>query len=321
VVGLGFFAVSNPDKFFLGLAKTAQFMNGISPEGFPQLSSSQQRQQHQQQAPIIIHHTAPGAAGGRGFLIQLVIGAGFCWGSYIVLVTILPEAAKGMFPVSKSHFNRAVTSLGKAVIGLKDTLLEQIQLLATKQDELGDQQNKTHNEVVDIKDNVFGIRGDIGDMQDALNLCQESLTEAERRTSYIARGVQLLTRGVGSILPEDEHLRNELHQFNMAADDFHTKATPLQARMRQKRLSELHRAVSSPNPSDAAAPQELQFGSPAPLSSSSSSCSSVPRRSLSLRAPEVERPSNLYSSMSSVEDSVADVHALMSELGCKVISQ
>ena len=321
VVGLGFFCVTNPDKFFLSLAKGVQFFNNVS-----MAPANGNAQQQQQQAPIIIHHTAPAAiAGGRtravAFLVQLVVGAGFCWGSYMVLVTVLPEAAKGMLPVNKSHFNRAVTSLGSPVINLKDSLLEQIFALSRKQDDLGEQQEKTHTEVVDIKDNVHGIRGDLSQMQTALDLCQASLTESERRTSYIARGVQLLTRGVSTILPEDEHLMNELVSFNMAGDEFNQKPTPLQQRQRQKRLSELQRSVSAPSPLDDgsvattavsshATPQQLSFGSPRRTSFSRSSTSSL--------SPQ---PENEHPSIPAVEDSVSDVHALMSELGCKVISQ
>lgn len=340
VAGLGFFCVTNPDKFFMTLAKGAQFFNGLPVNG-------QQLQQHAAQ-PIVIHHTAPATVvNGRGrvvaFIFQLVVGAGFCWGSYVVLISVLPEAAKGMLPVNKSTFNRAVAGLGKAVINLKDSVMEQILILSGKQDELGEQQKKTHHEVVDIKDNVHDMRGDLGTMQEALDLCQASLTESERRTSYIARGVQLLTRGVSTILPEDEHLMNELVRFNMAGDEFHNKATPLQQRQRQKRLSELQRTASAPSPgaancdsgsvmtnstasmsSSMTSPQQLAFGSPsAPASarrasyaSASASLASFSSQAQPEQSTETEQPT-----IASVEESVSDVHAIMSELGCKVISQ
>lgn len=336
LVGLGFFCVTNPDRFFLTLMKGTQFFNGL-PMLAPASSNQQQQMQQPQPAPIIIHHTAPGMGGGRtkfSFLIQLCVGAGFCWGSYVVLISVLPEGAKGLLPVNKSHFNKAVTSLGKAVINLKDSLMEQIMLLSSKQDDLGDQQVKTHVEVVDIRDNVHGMKGDVTSMKNALELCQASLTESERRTCYIARGVQLLTRGVSTILPEDEHLMNELVSFNMAGDEFNNKPTPLQSRMRQKRLSDLQqRSGNGATPMTAAShsssmsdmdaiasgpsPQQLQFYSPtsssAPLARRSSSSSSS---SSSTSQPENELPT-----MSAVEESVSGVHALMSELGCKVISQ
>ena len=342
VVGLGFFCVTNPDKFFMTLAKGAQFFNGLPVNG------QQQLQQHHQQ-PIVIHHTAPATiVSGRGravaFVVQLVVGAGFCWGSYMVLISVLPEAAKGMLPVNKSHFNKAVTGLGKAVINLKDSVMEQILILSGKQDELGDQQKKTHTEVVDIRDNVHDMRGDLGTMQDALDLCQASLTESERRTSYIARGVQLLTRGVSTILPEDEHLMNELVRFNMAGDEFHNKATPLQQRQRQKRLSELQRTVSAPSPGNNAdhncdsvmtnstasmnssmmttSPQQLNFGSPSAATARRASYSSASASLASFSSEQQQQQqserNNGHAAIAAVED---DVNAIMSELGCKVISQ
>ena len=339
VVGLGFFCVTNPDKFFMSLAKGAQFFNGLPVNG--------QQGQLQQQQPIVIHHTSPATiVSGRGravaFVVQLVVGAGFCWGSYMVLISVLPEAAKGMLPVNKSHFNRAVTGLGKAVINLKDSVMEQILILSGKQDELGDQQKKTHTEVVDIRDNVHDMRGDLGNMQDALDLCQASLTESERRTSYIARGVQLLTRGVSTILPEDEHLMNELVRFNMAGDEFHNKATPLQQRQRQKRLSELQRTVSAPSPGHAnnncdsvltnstasmsssmmTSPQQLNFGSPTGTAAARrASYSSASASLASFSSDQQQQPSELsngHAAIAAVED---DVNAIMTELGCKVISQ
>ena len=115
----------------------------------------------------------------------------------MVLVNVLPDAAKGMLPVTTRHFNRAVTSLGKGVINLKETLMEQVRGLSKKQDDLSERQEETYVEVLNVKDNVSDLKGDLSLVQESLDLCHATLSESERRTSYIARGVQLLTRALG----------------------------------------------------------------------------------------------------------------------------
>jgi hypothetical protein len=237
MVGLGFFCVTNPDKFFAALQRGTMLYLSALPT-----NSGQQSQ------PTIIYQQIP--MGGNkgtltGYLIQLSVGAGFCWGSYILLVNVLPEAAKGMLPVTKGVFNKAVTSLGKAVLNLKDTLLEEILGLSKKQDELSDKQESTYIEVLNVKDSVGDLRGDLGQVQGSLDLCHSSLSEAERRTSYIARGVQLLTRGVSTILPQDDALLYELVQFNIAGEEFDRPAPLEQRRVEQTRL--ISRRNSPPN--------------------------------------------------------------------------
>jgi hypothetical protein len=253
VVGLGVFAFSNPDKFFASLSKGAQVFHILS-SGAPSLLQPQQPSSpypHAQQ-PIIIHHSAPpgsGASGGGGgwFIVRLALGAGVCWGSYVVLITVLPDAAKSLLPVNQKVFNKAVTALGKAVINLKDTLMVQINNLGRKQDDLSLKQDSTHTEVLVIKDNVQDMRGDLALVQEALDLCHASLTESERRTSYIARGVQLLTRGVSTILPEDENLLRDLVQFNIAGDEFQNNSSPLQQHRLRQTLQAMHQATTSPS--------------------------------------------------------------------------
>ena len=225
LVGLGAFALTNPDKFFYTLQKTSQFLmtEHQQPSGPNRMS----------QQPIVIHQMSNSAGKSfTGYVVQLVLGAGFCWGSYMVLVNVLPEAAKGMLPVTTTVFNRAVTSLGKAVINLKESMMEQVLGLSKKQDDLGDRQNETHNEVLQVKGNVRGLKGDLNQVRNSLDHCRISLTESERRTSYIARGVQLLTRGVSTILSQDDDLLYELLQFNSAGEEFgHASAVPLESRL------------------------------------------------------------------------------------------
>jgi hypothetical protein len=212
IVGLGAYAITNPDKFFYTLQKGTQFLLADRPA-----SSDRGSQQ-----PIVIHQVTSSQAGRSlsGYIIQLTVGAGFCWGSYMLLVNVLPEAAKGMLPVTTTVFNRAVVSLGNAVINLKDNLMEQILGLSKKQDDLGDRQNETHSEVLHVKGNIDDLKGDMGKVKDSVNQCRISLAESERRTSYIARGVHLLTRGVSTILSQDDDLLYELLQFNRAGEEF-----------------------------------------------------------------------------------------------------
>ncbi|CAB9507267.1 expressed unknown protein [Seminavis robusta] len=239
MVGLGFFCITNPEKFFLTLSKGAQFFQAFSAQPNGHALQNQAPQQ-----PIIIHQAAPVVSGSTGsssmgrLFMKLLMGAGLCWGSYAVLVSVLPDVAKNLLPVNQKVFNRAVTSLGRAIINLKDTLMAQINTLSRKQDDLSAKQDETHDEVLQVKDNVLDVRSDLALVQEALDLCQASLTESERRTSYIARGVQLLTRGVSTILPEDENLLHELVQFNIAGDDFQ-QPTPLQQRRLQQAIQHI----------------------------------------------------------------------------------
>lgn len=226
VVGLGAFCVTNPDKFFSAIQKGTQlYLADFAPQNQSRKSSQQ---------PIVIHHAAPASSrSATGTIVQLVIGAGFCWGSYMVLVNVLPDAAKGMLPVTTRHFNRAVTSLGKGVINLKETLMEQVRGLSKKQDDLSERQEETYVEVLHVKDNVSDLKGDLSLVQESLDLCHATLSESERRTSYIARGVQLLTRGVSTFLPENEGLMHELIQFNSAGEEFNNAAPVQQQRLRE----------------------------------------------------------------------------------------
>jgi hypothetical protein len=304
LVGFGVLCITNPEKVFTNLAMGIQLLQNPSPSSHGTMAPAQ---------PIIIHHGAPAASGSKaGFLVKIVLGAGLCWGSYAILVAILPDSAQEHLPVSRKVFNQAVTSLGRAVLSLKDTLMEQIHSLSLKQDELGEKQDKTHSEVLDIKDNVQTVRGDIMSVQEALDLCQASLSESERRTTYIARGVQLLTRGVSTILPHDEYLLNELAQYNLAGEAFRGPA-PIELRNRKvdevrqnlARLEEVRRNIARtatpiPEQEDAAS-----NGYPSAVSSIGSPVSSHNVD------PENDHPEKTYTTPASVENSVAGIHTLL----------
>ena len=89
VVGLGFFCVTNPDKFFLTLAKGARFFND-----FPVNGGQQQLQQQHQAQPIVIHHTSPAAVvNGRGRAVAFGI-PGMAWINRICSFTSWPQQAR-----------------------------------------------------------------------------------------------------------------------------------------------------------------------------------------------------------------------------------
>jgi len=267
LVGLGFFFVSNPNKLLQTLAASGKLLQAAD-------QSTNSGGHHQ---PIIIHQAAPASAsrGGAGYAIQLLMSVGMCWGGYVVLVSVLPEAAKGMLPVNKSVFNKAVGKLGTALINLKDTVLVQIESLSGKQDELGAKQDATHGEVLEVKTNVKEMRTDLSVLQEALDLCRESLSESDRRTSFIARGVQLLTRSVSTILPDQEHLLQELMQYNLSGSDFIN--SPVAKEEQKQRLQEAIQTIQAHGTSSYG--RRASGGTPAPSTPNYQRSSSAPNTS------------------------------------------
>ena len=177
-------------------------------------------------APIVIHHTSPASGSGRLlterpliFLVQLTLGAGLCWGSYIVLSNLLPEQIKEMLPVTRKFFDAAITSLGKGLLQVKEQLGEQILGLSTKQDELSQQQSETHTEVLSVKNDLGEVRFDLGAISDTVERCEASLAHADRRQSYTAKGVRLLVRCVGAMMPGNARLAGELDRFAQQGDE------------------------------------------------------------------------------------------------------
>ena len=113
-------------------------------------------------APIVIH-TSGSSSDSSGklltdkpliFLVQFTLGAGLCWGSYIVFSNLLPEQIKEMLPVTRKFFDTAITSLGKGILQVKDTLSEQILGLRAQQDDLAEQQAATHSEVLTVRNDL-----------------------------------------------------------------------------------------------------------------------------------------------------------------------
>lgn len=305
MLGLGATVLVYPEKVITTLAMMQQLVNNPTPSNGHSAPAQ----------PIIIHHGAPVSSGSKaGFLVKVVVGAGLCWGSYAILVAFLPDSAQEHLPVSRGVFNQAVQALGRAVLSLKDTLMEQINALSVKQDELGEKQDKTHSEVLDVKDSVEGVRGDVLSVQETLNLCQASLSESEHRVAYIARGVQLLTRGVSTILPEDEYLLNELSQYNLAGEAFRGPG-PLQqqnrrledARQNLHRLEAVRKTLTLPR-DRAATPLPVEEDGAGSNYAVSSIGSPVSSNNVD---PENDIPEKTFTIPASVENSVAGVHNLL----------
>eukprot|EP00804_Cyclotella_cryptica_P010575 CCRYP_021013-RA/>CCRYP_021013-RA protein AED:0.15 eAED:0.15 QI:188/0.5/0.33/1/0.5/0.33/3/0/352 len=173
------------------------------------------------QQPIVIHNVSPSMSSdisrnsgrpGLGMLIQLSMGAGACWASYVLLSQLLPESIKELLPVTRQFFDQAVTSLGQGIIRVRDVLSEQIAVLVLKQDELSAKQDSTHDAVNDLKK-------DIGDVR-------KLLTDASGRQTYMSRGIRLLVQCVGDLLRNSNPtVADELDQFSRLSEemdcDFH----------------------------------------------------------------------------------------------------
>jgi len=247
VIGMGIVAVSNPDKLLSLLQKSAQFLllPASAASAYDSNGNGLQHRHSSAMQPIVIHHQSGGGGGGPpasgttrtiGFIVQLAVGAGVCWGSYVVMTSILPDTVTGMLPVSTGIFNQAVSSLGRAVLHLKDTVMERISNLSRKQDELGDKQDRTMEEVVLVRTSVGDLKGDLRLVKESLDLCHDSLSASERRTAHIARGVQLLARGVSTFLPENDPLLRDLNNFNEICENEQQYKNPAQLHNLQQLL-------------------------------------------------------------------------------------
>jgi len=170
-----------------------------------------------QQQPIIIHSVS--SSDSRGGLattiIKLSLGAGGCWAAYIVFSNLLPDQIKEMLPVTRKFFESAVTSLGKGILMVRDTLSEQIAQLGTKQDELANKQDETHESVLGIRDDIGDVKLHVDDISNAIARCETSLTDAAGRQTYMSRGVRLLVHCVGDLMRQNNpQIAEELEQFS-----------------------------------------------------------------------------------------------------------
>jgi hypothetical protein len=156
----------------------------------------------------------------------------------MILASVLPEAAKGMLPVTRTFFSTAITSLGKGIINVRDSLMKEMLGLGVKQDEMSEKLDETHVDVITVKDNVGNIQMNLDRVQQVLDDCQSSLTDAEKRQEYIGQGVRLLTRGVSSLLPPDADLAYELDKYHRLGSEILDARPPTQTQV----------AVAQPQP-------------------------------------------------------------------------
>lgn len=223
VLGLGVVAVAGKENVSAALQRAVHTALQASVDGPGSvLGSSERMIVSQGQAPIVIHSgpaaTAPGSARHIATLVQLTIGAAACWASYIVISTCLPDAVKELLPVTRKFFDNAVTSLGQAILTVRNALSAQIEDLSDKQDELSSKQDATHTEVLAARDDLDGLRLDLESICASVRRCEGSLAAAERRQTYTARGVRLLVRCVGALLPGNATLAGDLEKFSREAE-------------------------------------------------------------------------------------------------------
>jgi len=156
-----------------------------------------------QQAPIVIQTSGAGGSASEriwGQLIGYTLTAAGVWISYTIMIHYLPDWAKEMLPVTRAVFDKAVTNLGKGIVNCS----EQIMILMGKQE-------ATHSELLEA-------RGDINQLQDSVDRCEDSLETAEATNNKSARGIKLLVRAVATLVPGGLNIAEELNRFAIELD-------------------------------------------------------------------------------------------------------
>jgi low affinity Fe/Cu permease len=199
--GLGLYGNENVcDSLLNGLKKLLMAGSvGVS-SSYNGHRSILQKQQHQPQS-IIIHGGS--SASYIQYLVQWTMGAVLIWSSFSILQNILPDKVKEMLPVTRHVFDTAVTSLGNGIVNIRDVLSRQILGLEEKQDEFGYKLDETHNEVVCIRDRVH-------ELNEILLRCEDSLKRGDHRQSFTAKGLRLLLKCVGTMLPANSKFHHEI---------------------------------------------------------------------------------------------------------------
>mmetsp|Transcript_20973 Transcript_20973/g.45472 ORF Transcript_20973/g.45472 Transcript_20973/m.45472 type:complete len:424 (-) Transcript_20973:163-1434(-) len=188
--------------------------------GHSATSSLQGMHHQQQQQPIVIHSHAPSSSGRNDgtwttTIVNLTLASGACWTAYIIFTNYLPDSIKEMMPVTRKFFESAVSSLGNGILRVRDVLSEQIAALGTKQDELANKQDETHESVLGLKDDIGSVRLHIDDIAVAISRCEGSLTDAAGRQTYMTQGVRLLVQCVGDLMrPSNPTVAAELDKFS-----------------------------------------------------------------------------------------------------------
>jgi outer membrane murein-binding lipoprotein Lpp len=274
VIGVGGLNLVGNDSFTENVMKGAQVVMGLPITG--SFLTKEAPVAAAAQAPIVIH-TGGGSSSSSSettnaklvaSLVQVCIGASICWGSYLVMSNFLPDSVKEMLPVTRKFFDKAVTSLAKGIFEVKEQLSDQIKTLMGKQDQLQEKQDATHDEVLGVKDDVGDLKLDLENMHHTLGRCESSLTEAERKQTYTARGVRLLVKCVGAILPRNADLTTELESFSKLGDDIHDNDSsgavdPQQQQMQYHQQQQQQQMMMMQSPQG----QHMMMQSPPPISS------------------------------------------------------
>mmetsp|Transcript_60713 Transcript_60713/g.71039 ORF Transcript_60713/g.71039 Transcript_60713/m.71039 type:complete len:324 (+) Transcript_60713:69-1040(+) len=229
--------------------------------------------------PIVIHTTNDISSKGSSIFTTVftyVAGAAVCWGAYVMVTNSLfiPEAIKEMFPVTRNFFESTSKALGMAVLNVKEVLEEKILGLSKKQDQLGEKQDDTQKNVLDLKGELSGARGDLSLLGNSLGRCESTLDSSKNMQSYTLNGVKLLVRCVGNVLPSTDDLLGELAQFiedgevlnaSDESDSHDQRSIILSVDQRQSPSFNSQNNIISPSPS---APMEPLTGSSPTVSSS-----------------------------------------------------
>lgn len=169
---------------------------------------------------IIIHQTPSNNGKGSmesitGTVTTVIVGSGACWAAYMVVTNFdcIPDYVKEMLPVTRQFFDQTSKKLGRGIISVKEALEEQILGLSKKQEDLGHKQEVTHDEVLNVKTDLKGARGDLSSLRTSLDDHSKNLDATRRMQSHSTRGVNLLVRAVATFLPAESTFVGELSQF------------------------------------------------------------------------------------------------------------
>lgn len=210
-VGFSVIAIAGTDNLSLALQRALQMTTQIGGD-VDNRSISAARQQ-----PIVIHtgQSSSATTGSKYItsLMQITVGAGACWVGYVAVTNFLPDAIKELMPVTRKFFDAAVTTLSQGILNVRDVLNERMGLLSDKQDELGEKQDATHSEVLSVRSDVGDMRLDLESIHSSVLRCESSLSDAERKHIFTARGIRLLVRCVGALLPGNATMAAELDRF------------------------------------------------------------------------------------------------------------
>mmetsp|Transcript_2625 Transcript_2625/g.3883 ORF Transcript_2625/g.3883 Transcript_2625/m.3883 type:complete len:289 (-) Transcript_2625:58-924(-) len=175
---------------------------------------------------IIIHQNTPSIQNGTAqsmssTITTVIVGTGACWAAYMVVTNVdcIPDCVKEMLPVTRHFFEQTSKKLGRGIVSVKEALEEQILGLMQKQEDLGHQQEVTHDEVLNVKDDLKGARDDLTSMRASLDDHSRNLEATRCMQSHSTRGVNLLVRAVATFLPTESTFVGELAQFIKDGDE------------------------------------------------------------------------------------------------------